>query len=243
LYVGGNFTTVGDAGTANSLANNVAYWNISTSRWAQLGGTTSATNGLNRECRTLLYDASNSQLYVGGDFTVVRDSRSVDITANRVAIWKPSLSKWYGFGNLGNNGANSYPYSFAYDSCKNVIYVTCNDPMIVYDSSNIAGLSNTKYIAKWDIATSTWSRLGSESYNGMNSRGDAMAMDISNQILYVAGQFTAVYDTVNTAGLTVNKIAAWNANTSTWSALGTAGTTNNGLTSASALCTTLLYDS
>jgi hypothetical protein len=146
LYVGGSFTTVGDAGTANSLANNVAYWNISTSRWAQLGGTTSATNGLNLECRTLLYDASNSQLYVGGDFTVVRDSRSLDISANKIAIWKPSQSKWYGFGTLGNNGMTSFCYSSAYDSCKNVIYFATNASMTVYDSSNISGLSNTKYI-------------------------------------------------------------------------------------------------
>jgi hypothetical protein len=194
LYVGGNFTTVGDASASGISTNNVAYWNISTSRWAQLGGTTTATNGLNLECRTLTYDTSNTQLYVGGDFTVVRDSRSLDISANKIAIWKPSQSKWYGFGTLGQNGTNGQILAYVYDSCKNVIYAG-GTFTTVYDSSNITGLSANR-VAKWDFGASTWTRLGTSTSNGLDGSCNEFAIDTSNQVLYVGGNFTNAYDSV-----------------------------------------------
>jgi hypothetical protein len=95
VYVGGNFTKMSDGFLIDQSANYVALWNISTQRWSKLGTSdVSYNNGLNQLCRTLTYDSFNTQLYVGGDFTTVRDGRGVDISANKIAIWKPSLSKW-----------------------------------------------------------------------------------------------------------------------------------------------------
>jgi hypothetical protein len=149
--VGGNFTKVGDASYADLSVNNVAYWNESNSRWSKLGATDISNNGLNRECRTLIYDVRNTQLYVGGDFTSVKDSRGTDISVNRIAIWKPSVSRWYGMGNLGNNGTNGQILAYVYDSCKNVIYAG-GTFTAVFDTSNIVLYANR--VAKWNVGIS-----------------------------------------------------------------------------------------
>jgi hypothetical protein len=242
--VGGNFTKVGDDSQADQSANYVAYWNISTSRWSRLGtNDVSFNNGLNSQCRTLLYDNSNAQLYVGGDFTKVRDSSAIDLSVNKIAIWKPSLSKWYAMGdiNINSNGTNGQILSFVYDSCRNVMYAG-GTFTIVYDSSNIQ-LSSTNRIAQWNFSTSSWSRLGTATYNGTDGSCNALAMDSSNQILYIGGNFANVYDSSNTTLSTTQKVAAWNVNTQSWRRLGAATATTNGLTSTSSYCNSLVYDS
>ena len=123
VYVGGNFTKMSDGFLADQSANYVAKWNVSTQTWSKLGASdVSYNNGLNSICRTLTYDSNNTQLYVGGDFTTVRDGRGLDISANRIAIWKPSQLKWYGMGPIGQNGTNGQILAYVYDSCKNVMY-------------------------------------------------------------------------------------------------------------------------
>jgi hypothetical protein len=243
LYVGGHFLNVSDSSKADQSANYVAYWDISNSLWKKLGANDdSSNNGVKSVCRTLAYDQSNTQLYVGGDFLYVRDSRGFDISANRIAIWKPSTTKWSLMGDLGQNGTNGEIFAYVYDSCKNVMYVGGNFTT-VYDSSNIFGLS-ANCIAKWNIATSLWSRLTDSSWNGVDASCNALAMDTSNQILYAGGNFTTVYDSTNTNTLTnTQRIAAWNVNTSTWSRLGSTTATTNGLTSTSARCNAMVYDS
>jgi len=240
VFCGGSFTQVYDNTNTKIYANNVAMYDMNTNTWSAFGSNTDpSNNGINDICRTLVYDQSNTQLYVGGDFTQVRDGRGQDTSANKIAIWKPSESKWYGMGTLGNNGFNTNANRCSvYDSCKNVVYFT-GEFSKVYDSSNISGLS-VNNIVKWDIATSSFSRLGNENYNGFNSRGDGLAMDTSNQILYVCGLFTTVYDSINTS-LNANYIAAWNANTSSWSRLGSSS--QNGITSTSPYPSAVLYDS
>ena len=239
LYVGGNFKKMSDASKADQSANYVTYWDVSNSLWGQLGGTTTATNGLNAQCNTLIYDGSNSQLYVGGEFTQTYDSRGT-LYINRIAIWKPSTSQWTQIGNLGYNGTNGQILAYVYDSCKNVMYAGGTFTQ-VYDSSNIFGLSANR-IAKWDFGTSSWSRLGTSSLNGVDGSCNALAMDTSNQILYVGGNFTNVYDASGTLANT-QEVAKWTVDTERWSRLGESTATTNGLTSSSAYCNALLYDS
>jgi len=243
LYVGGNFLKVSDSSKADQSANYVAYWDISNSLWKKLGANDdSSNNGVKSVCRTLVYDNSNSQLYVGGDFLYVRDNRRFDISTNRIAIWKSSTLMWSGMGGIGENGTNGQIFAYVYDSCKNVMYAG-GSFTTVYDSSNINGLSANR-IAKWDIATSLWSRLTDSSWNGVDASCNALAMDTSNQILYVGGNFTTVYDSSNTNTLTnTQRVASWNVNTSTWSRLGSSTATTNGLTSTGAYCNAMVYDS
>jgi hypothetical protein len=240
VFCGGSFTQVYDNSNTTLYAKYVAMFDIITSTWSVLGASdVSYNNGLNLECRTIIYDASNSQLYVGGDFTAVRDGRGVDISANRVAIWKLTESKWYGFGTLGQNGTNGQILTYAYDSCKNVMYAG-GTFTTVFDTSNIMLSANR--IAKWDLATSTWTRLGTSSSNGVDGSCNALAMDTSNQILYIGGNFTNVYDAAGTLANT-QEVAKWTVETERWTRLGESTATTNGLTSTSAYCNALLYDS
>jgi hypothetical protein len=65
VYAGGYFTKVNDASTSDISANYVAYWNISTSRWSQMGGSTSTTNGTNALVTKLVQHQPIYQLIIG----------------------------------------------------------------------------------------------------------------------------------------------------------------------------------
>jgi hypothetical protein len=245
VFCGGSFTQVYDNSNTTLYTRNVAVFDMITNTWSVLGASdVSYNNGLNLECRTLTYDASNGQLYVGGDFTSVRDGRGVDISANKIAIWKLSTSRWSVMGTFGQNGTNGQILTYAYDSCKNVMYAG-GTFTTVFDTSNIGGLSANR-VAKWDLGTFTWSKLTDSSWNGVDGSCNALAMDTSNQELYVGGNFTTVYDSFNTNTLTNTlKVAKWSILTERWSRLGNSTATTNGLTSTSrsTYCSALAYDS
>ena len=82
-----------------------------------------------------------------------------------------------------------------------------------------------------------WTTLGgSPTYSGMNVNGlgirvNAMIPDTVNNCIYVGGNFTIVYDSSNTTGLTVKNIAQWDISNNVWRKLGSNGNnTFNGLT-------------
>jgi hypothetical protein len=82
-----------------------------------------------------------------------------------------------------------------------------------------------------------WTTLGgSPTYSGTNVnnlaiRVFAMLPDTVNNCIYVGGNFTIVYDSVNTTGLTVKNIAKWDIYNNIWRKLGSNGNdTFNGLT-------------
>jgi hypothetical protein len=136
-------------------------------------------------------------LYVGGDFTTGRDSRALDLSLNSIAIWDVSKQLWDALGSVskyGFNGTNGQVNAYAYDSCKNILYVGGGFTQ-VYDQSNLT--MNMKNIAAWDILNKVWLRLGSATYNGLDASCHTLAMDSSNQLLYVGGGFTTVSDPTN----------------------------------------------
>jgi hypothetical protein len=243
LYVGGNFTTVSDISNVNLTCNYVAKWNLITNRWTPLG--TTSSNGLSALCRTLLYDASNQDVYVGGDFTTVKDNRNYSgLTAFAfpyAAAWNIQQSKWEGLGNYALNGVtgtSAVINSYVYDSCKNVIY--CGGIFnTAYDQSNIQISANN--VLGWDVANKYWFAIGGNTTtsNGVNGEVNALTIDSSKQILYVGGKFTTASDTSN-VGLSTKLIASWNINNQRWSPLGVGA--NNGLAGTSAVCSALLYD-
>jgi predicted acyltransferase (DUF342 family) len=235
LYVGGAFTTVQDLSNTTLLANRVAKWNLGTSTWSQFGNTT--YNGANNAVNALALDSSNQALYVGGTFTTVQDiSNTVALSANRVAKWNLGTSTWSQFGNTTYNGTSGTVNALALDSSNQALYVGGNFTT-VQDISNTTPLS-AKYVAKWNLGTSTWSQFGNTTYNGVNGLVRALALDASNQALYVGGDFTTVQDISNTVALSANRVAKWNLGTSTWSQFG--NTSFNG-TSSSAYA--LAFDS
>ncbi len=142
-------------------------------------------------------DGGGAALYVGGLF-----QQGGSQTLKRIGKW---------------DGNNWSPLGVGLDStvwCMNVfddglgggpaLYV--GGQFVRTDDGNL--LLNR--IAKWD--GSTWSALGT----GMNNLVNALAVfdDGNGPALYAAGNFTTA------GGVTVNRVAKWNPQSQTWSALG-----------------------
>ena len=81
VYVCGAFTTVSDSANLNKSAKGIAYYNLNTQRWAELGS--GANNGVNGTCNTITLDNRNNRLYVGGTYTISTDVDGNKNTNNR----------------------------------------------------------------------------------------------------------------------------------------------------------------
>src|SRR5207302_6715313 len=99
LYIGGNFTGVG-----NVAANYIAAWNGST--WSPLG------SGLDGDVEALV--VSGSTLYAGGAF-----NSAGGVAANRMAAWNISTSTWSALG----GGVAGYVTSLAMGGGGTTLYV------------------------------------------------------------------------------------------------------------------------
>jgi hypothetical protein len=75
------------------------------------------------------------------------------------------------------------------------------------------------YIAGWNNATNNWFQLGSTSSQGVNDFVYSLALDPSNQFLYVGGNFTTVNDSVITAQ-SARYVVYWNIITQRWQPFG-----------------------
>jgi hypothetical protein len=139
-------------------------------------------------------------LYVGGTFVTAGG-----VTVNRIAKWDVATSTWSALIYNTIGGVNDYVYSLAFDSTRNVLYVG--------GIFTTAGGVTVNRIAKWDVATSTWSALIYNTNIGVSANVNSSAFDSTNNVLYVGGVFTTA------GGVTVNRIAKWDVATSTWSAV------------------------
>jgi len=228
IYVGGQFTTVQDTTNVPALSvKYVARWDISNQTWSQFGNNT--YNGTNNAVLAIALDNSNSQLYVGGQFSTVQDSSNTTaISAKYVARWDISNKTWRQLGNTTYNGTNSFVYALVLDSSNSQVYVG-GGFTTVQDVSNTVALS-AKCVARWDISNKTWRQFGNTTYNGTNTTVYALALDSSNNQLYVGGAFTTVQDVSNSTALSANRVARWDISNQTWNQFGNNnynGTNNN----------------
>src|SRR5205823_2177762 len=174
LYIGGDFTVIGDV-----IANYVAKWNGSS--WTALGSGTGGGdfrtgNGAFPYVRALA--VSGSDLYVGGYFTTAGGN-----AANNVAKWNGS--GWTALGSelRGAFGAGTYVRALAVSGSN--VYVG--------GYFTTAGGSAANYIAKWD--GSNWTSLGS----GMDNEVRALA--VSGSDVYAGGYFTTARSEEHTSEL------------------------------------------
>ena len=155
-------------------------------------GMGSGTTGTVNEISAL--DASN--VYVGGNFLNALDANGNNVPGtSRIAKWDGT--SWSALGSGTNNTVTT-------------IYAL--NASNVYIGGNFTRTdASYNRIARWNANTSTWSALGSGITNGFVFV--IYALDESN--VYVGGTFNSVSSVTGTFC-----IAKWNANTSTWSALG-----------------------
>ncbi len=193
LYVGGQFEGAGSCTSANGC-NRVAKWDPLTSTWSALG--TGMSNG---SVLALAFDSSGN-LYAGGTFTSAGACTTGCIS---IAKWNPGNSTWSALGT--GFGSSSTVYALAFDGA-NTLYVGG-----FFTAAGNCTLNCTN-IAKWNIATSTWSALGT----GL-SGGSAFKLALDGSNLYAGGQFTSA----GSCSSGCARVAKWNISNSTWSALDT----------------------
>ncbi len=221
VYVGGSFTMVADSAAASISANRIAKWNGTANTWSPLG--TAAQNGTNSNVYAIAA-LSASEVYLGGYFTTVADSTAASISANRIAKWNDTTSTWARLGTATQNGTGSDVRAIAALSASEV-YVGGSFTTVADSTATSISVNR---IAKWNGTTSTWSRLGTATQNGVTSVGsevNAIAA-LSASEVYVGGYFPTVADST-AASISANSVAKWNGMTNTWSPLGTA--TQNGV--------------
>ena len=167
---------------------------------------------------------SGTDIYVGGDFTIVYDSAGPTF-ANRIAKYDTTTSLWSVLGssaqtlNNTTNGVNNGVTSISISGTD--IYVGGYFTQ-VYDSG---GTTYANYIAKYNTTTLLWSVLGLSGTNANNTSNGTNtfvnSIVISGSDIYVGGSFTQVY---SSAILYANGIAKYN---NGWSILGSSGTSVN----------------
>ena len=157
LYIGGDFTVVGDV-----VANRIAKWNGST--WSSLG------SGMNSNVLALAVSGSN--LYAGGDFTTAGGVR-----VNYIAKWNGST--WSSLGSGMNDAVNALAVSgsglyaggiFTTAGGKVSAYVAkalLNQPLGLSFNAGTAtvrfvGIPNTTYHfeACEDLVAQNWQEIG-----------------------------------------------------------------------------------
>ena len=176
---------------------------------------------------------------MGGNFRKVHDTSKIDQSANYIVFWDASNSLW---GQMGGSTTTTN----GFDGSVNAIALDSNRNVFIGGNFTKASLSSGDTSANkgiiWNPMTSRWTKLGAGLFqNGVIDLSvNALALDSSNQRLYVGGSFSRVRDSSN-ASITTNRIAYFNLNTSSWNALGSnTDPSKNGLDGS---CNALAFDS
>jgi LPXTG-site transpeptidase (sortase) family protein len=198
LFVGGEFTQTADATVTNLI--DIARYNTITNTWSPL-----ANNGVSGYVAEIA--VVGSDLYVGGGFNQTADGSVTNL--GNIARYDLTTNTW---SPLPNNGLNGNVYSIVLLGTN--LYVAGS-----FSQTADGSVTNLRNIARFDLATSTWSPLA----NGGLSPGYVNEVIAVGSDLYAVGIFTQTAD----GAVTLNRIARYNPGMNVWSALA-----NNGLNSS-----------
>ena len=181
VYVGGNFTLLGDGYTS---ANRIAKWNGSS--WSALSA--NGISGVNDHVSSIAI--LGSDIFVGGSFTKLSDETTI---ANGMAKWNGTA--WSAVtGANGINGVNGQVLTLA---------VSGTD---LYAGGSFTQLGNkstpASSVAKWN--GTNWSSLYGNNCFGVS--GIVFSLAASGSNLYVGGTFTKLDDNLTPA----KNIVLWN---------------------------------
>jgi hypothetical protein len=227
LYIGGDFTIVGDV-----FAKGIAKWDGSS--WAALGSGMAGGDG-NSPPTVYALTLSGNDVYAGGNFTTAGGSAAYYIAKWNGSSWTAlgsGMNDWvyaltvsgsdvYAGGGFTTAGGSTANYIAKWNGTSwTALGSGMRDDTSIYPSVNAlavsgsdvyagggfttAGGSPANYIAKWN--GSSWTPLGS----GMD--GPVLALAVTGSDLYAGGWFGTA------GGSTANGIAKWNG--SGWTALG-----------------------
>jgi hypothetical protein len=194
VITGGTFTRAYEA-KSNIIVNYVAYYGNTTYTWYPLAETVlpygvknaSAPSGI---IYAIAADASNSLMYVGGDFI-----NAGGIYASNIAKYNYSTNVWYPFidSTTKINGTDAPVRALFWDGFST---------LYVGGEFVTAGGTTVNHIAKLDPSANVWSPLTDGSGNGT----DGPVYCISNYIsdFYIGGSFA------NAGGHSANNVASWN---------------------------------
>lgn len=228
VYVGGRFTMAGGI-----VANRIAKWNITTNNWSTL------SSGVNNDVNALA--VIGNEVYVGGTFTTagglsVSRIAKWNRTTNTWSTVGSGVSGGIGaFAVSGNNlyvggsmiaaggvsvnnvakwdGSSWSALGKGVESTVNGVAVAMDGVYVVGFPITTAGEVGANNIARWNIATSSWSAVvGNNKTNHNYASRLVRAIKVSGTEVYAGGDFRAA------GGVIVNHVGKWNG--SGWSALG-----------------------
>ncbi|MFD2717618.1 hypothetical protein ACFST9_02755 [Hymenobacter monticola] len=217
LYVGGGFSTVSTA-TSSLTVSRLAKWDGTT--WSSVG------QGVSGDAVSSLAVSGNS-LYVGGTFTYVGGGT---VAANNVAKWDASTNTWSSLGTSTGNGVSGSVNALAFNGTGTELYVGGEFTSARSGATTVTARNVARYI----VASNAWSPLGTTS-NGVGGqyggeRVMALAWSTATSSMYVAGYF-ARGGTLGAA----NSIVRFIPSNSSWAAVGSGFTHNNGQTAVYSL--------
>jgi len=208
VYVGGNFLDVNNNGTDLTAADYIVKWNWGSSSWSALGDNGAGNGSLSGPVYALAIKGSGAltQVYAGGAFYDVYSGTNVAI---------PGLHYLSYFDGSDWGMITAYPSP---NGAVREILFTATDMYIAGDFTNLAGVNEADYIARYNTASFTWNALESNGLFDGSLTSHVLALAINGTRLYVGGDFYNINN--NGAALpAASGIASW-ASGSGWSALG-----------------------
>jgi hypothetical protein len=218
VYVAGSFSNVNNNGTVLGAADYIAKWNGT--NWSALGSNGFGDGSINAQINALAVSGSN--VYVGGQFTDVKNSGFILTSADYVAKWDGA--NWSALGSNGaGNGSLTSAQVYAIAISGSNVYVGGQFTNV---NNNGTVLNAADYIAKWD--GTNWSALSSNGSGDGSLTNHVRAVGVSGSNVYVGGPFTDVNNNGTVLGA-ADYIAKWDG--TNWSALGSNGSGGGSLTS------------
>ena len=198
VITGGAFTMAYEA-NSNILANYVAYYGNTTNTWYPLAetvlpygvktGSVAAPSGI---IYAIAADASNSLMYVGGDFI-----NAGGIYASNIAKYNYSTNVWYPFidSTTKINGTDAPVRALFWDGFST---------LYVGGEFVTAGGTTVNHIAKLDPSSNVWSPLTDTITSTAGTDGPVYCITNYSTDFYIGGLFA------NAGGHSANNVASWN---------------------------------